>query len=161
MALSADYMAIVSPDIFTEFIKPSLERFAEVFGSIVLHSCGCFSAVLDELKTLKGLRGLNFGVSETSLEEVAGKLSPDITFIPHATSVSCKDLKVLSRREYIENCISYLAKNRLPAQPLVYIDPDENNQSRSDVLSRDDIEQLNRLALDASQIGADTATGKA
>ena len=161
LALSVDYMALVSPDIFAEFIKPYVQRFAEAFGQVVLHSCGSFTPILDELKTLKGLKGINFGVSETALEDVANKLSPHVTLIPHATSVSCKNLRVLSRREHIENSISYLAKNRLPSQPLVYIDPEEFNQSRDDVLSPEDIEQLNQLALDVSRIGVNKATGKA
>ena len=154
MALSADYMAILSPDIFREFVKPYLEKYAEAFGGVLLHSCGCFTHNLDVLKTIDGLKGINFSVTETPLETVAGKLSPKVTLVPHSTLVSCGDLKVLSRREHTENSISYLVKNNIPAQPLIYVDPDENNQSRDDVLNPEDIKQLNQLALQVSQIRA-------
>ena len=152
MALSADYRAILSPDIFREFVKPCLEKYAEAFGGIVLHSCGSFGKILSELKTLRGLKGINFGISETALEDVAKHLSPRVTLIPHSTMISCQPLKVLTRKEYIEKSISYLAEHRIPSQPLIYIDPDENNQSRNDILTRNNIKELNQLALEVSKV---------
>lgn len=81
-----DSMVNIGPDMFDTFIRPSLEKIAEAFGGVVIHSCGDFSHHLEKIKSVKGLKGINFGAGEMALEEVAEVFSSEenqITIIPH------------------------------------------------------------------------------
>jgi len=151
MADSEDDLALISPAIFTEFVKPCLERISDAFGGLVIHSCGCFKNLLGPLKTVRGLKGVNFGVSETALEDAAAVLSPTVTLIPHTSSVACGPLKVLSQREHVERTIPYCIENCIPAQVLVHVEPGDVPVNTA-VISRGEVDALNELAVSVSRI---------
>ena len=77
--ISADFpMLNLSPQLYEEFALPYLNRISEKYGGIFLHSCGNFEHLVNSLKLIKNLRGINFGASETSykliVENFAGKV---------------------------------------------------------------------------------------
>ncbi|MBR5379862.1 MAG: hypothetical protein IK140_04955 [Clostridia bacterium] len=54
--LSGDNLAILSPSAFRNSEAAYLERIAEAFGGVCVHSCGRFTHNVKELLALKGLR---------------------------------------------------------------------------------------------------------
>jgi len=154
MSISEDYLGLISPEVFVEFIKPCLEKISDAFGGLVIHSCGSFKNLLGELKKVRGLRALNFGVSETSLQDAARHLSPGVMLIPHATTVSCGGLSVLSQEEHVERTIAHCVARRIPAQALIHVEPGDV-PINGPVISREKVAELNQLAVTASRITAE------
>ena len=144
VCVSEDYMALLSPSMYAEFLVPCLERIAGVFGGIVLHSCGNFVHTLSILRKMKGLLGINFGVSETPLDEVIRKLGTEFVLLPHASEVSSCNTPVLSQAEHIRQSMRIAKKHRVPIQVQVFIDP-----ASADA---DEVLSLDKLALEESQI---------
>ena len=59
--MSIDSLAMISKDFFVEFFKPQLEKISRDLNGLIVHSCGDFSAVVPELCTVPGLKGINAG----------------------------------------------------------------------------------------------------
>lgn len=59
--LSADSLAMGSPDFFETAYRPHLDHIAEELGGLTVHSCGDFTAVIPQLATVPGVRGVNAG----------------------------------------------------------------------------------------------------
>jgi len=73
MGVSAanDAGVMLSPDLHDEFGVPYLNRLSDEFGGIYVHSCGNWTHLMASLAKVRGLRGLEFGASETPFEAVA------------------------------------------------------------------------------------------
>ena len=84
---------------------PSTEK-SEEFNGISLHSCGDFEFNFDNLLKYKKLRGLNFGVTETSLGKVIKKFSGKTLIIPHL------GMNVDTHFETVLDYIKYVLKNK-------------------------------------------------
>lgn len=97
ISLSDDYLAILSPSLSADFARPCLERIADIFGGLVIHSCGNFIHNLENLRDTKGLLGINFGVSESPIQEIIDKLGTEVVLLPHASEVSSCGVPVLSQ----------------------------------------------------------------
>ncbi|MCJ7652654.1 MAG: hypothetical protein MUO75_03010, partial [Actinobacteria bacterium] len=63
LAVSEDVMAVLSPSLYEEFSLPYVNELSEEFGGILIHSCGDFEHQIPTLRKVKGLRGINFGVT--------------------------------------------------------------------------------------------------
>lgn len=100
-AVSDDFLAITSPDIFREFSVPYLEQIGTAFGGLVLHSCGDMLHCAEVLNEMTTLKALNFSVTETDLEKMAQEIRKDIVLLPHNSIVSLSNLPLLSPEEHI------------------------------------------------------------
>lgn len=60
-SVSADSIVMVSPDFFDEFYAPYLNRISDATGGLILHSCGDFGHLMQNLYRLHNIRGLNAG----------------------------------------------------------------------------------------------------
>ena len=84
IAISDDWTAIISPNLYREFNVRYNNVISEHCGGLFLHSCGDIRKNLANLKSMKNLRGINFGASEVPFEDVAEELrGTDIVLVPH------------------------------------------------------------------------------
>jgi len=70
ITVSEDLLSILSPQLYEEFAIPYLNRISEYFGGIFIHSCGNITHNLPTLNYITGLRGIDFGATETPMDEV-------------------------------------------------------------------------------------------
>ena len=68
LCVSVDNLAQLSPDIIDEFSVPALEKIAERFGGVYVHSCGNWMNNVDTVLKIKGLKGLNFHGSPAEMD---------------------------------------------------------------------------------------------
>ncbi|MBS3970418.1 MAG: hypothetical protein KGZ94_09925 [Clostridia bacterium] len=86
VTISLDSIVNIGPNMFDRFVRPSLERISHAFGGVVVHSCGNWKHHLQKVKTVQGLKGINFGVGEMLLEDVLEVFDTDesnVRIIPH------------------------------------------------------------------------------
>ena len=106
IAYSEDLLAVVSPKIVREFIRPYSEQIANEFGGAILHSCGSINHIIDELNQIEGLIGLNFSSSETNLPLLAESADNSLVLTVHNSPVSCNGLPIPDAVEHIKLCKS-------------------------------------------------------
>ncbi|MDW7760622.1 MAG: uroporphyrinogen decarboxylase family protein [Acidobacteriota bacterium] len=73
LSISNDSGVMLSPALHDEFSLPYLEKIAETFGGVYLHSCGNWAHLFPSLEKFAGLRGLEFGASETDFGAVSDR----------------------------------------------------------------------------------------
>lgn len=83
ICISDDILAVFSPKLWEEFALPYINRVSDEFGGIIIHSCGNFSHQIDNLKKVRNLKGINFGVTETPFEIVWNAFGGKICIMPH------------------------------------------------------------------------------
>ena len=113
IAISEDLIAVVSPQVVREFMRPCLERIASAFGGVFLHSCGSINHVIGELNQVHGLIGLNFSSSETDLPRLAEDARDSLVLTVHNSPVSCRDLPVLNVTQHVQLCGQIFRRNRV------------------------------------------------
>jgi hypothetical protein len=125
LSLSIDLLAMVSPENVKEFVLPYLDVLAGRYKKILLHSCGNWTHNMDAVKRAKGLKGIDFGVTESSLEEaieIFGKNS--VMFALHNSYVAVYPLKVQSQEEYIKKIAVAIKKYNIPAVVQIFMPPE-------------------------------------
>lgn len=111
IAVSEDALAVLSKNTWEEFSLPYINELSEEFGGIVIHSCGNFEHQLEVLKKVRGLRGINFGVSETRFEAVWDVFGGRTAVIPHCSAERmAADFK--NAHEWVEHVLSKKTTNR-------------------------------------------------
>ena len=75
IAVSDDMIALLSPRMYAEFALPYMNRLAEAFGGIMLHSCGDFQHNLGNVRRIHNLRGVDFAASETPFGAMSDALA--------------------------------------------------------------------------------------
>ena len=83
IAISDDCLAVIGPDLYRKFCLPYVNELSEEFGGVMIHSCGNFVHQFDVLAEIRGLRGINFGASETPFEAVWERFGGKTAVIPH------------------------------------------------------------------------------
>jgi Uroporphyrinogen decarboxylase (URO-D) len=83
VSLSDDGLAVISAKLYEEFCLPYVNELSEEFGGVLIHSCGNFVHQLDNLEKVRGLRGINFGASETPFEAIWERFNGKTAIIPH------------------------------------------------------------------------------
>ncbi len=80
-----DSIVNIGPHMFDTYIRPSLSKISQAFGGLVIHSCGDWSHHLEKVKSLPGLKGINFGAGEMALDSVVHLFDgeSDVRIIPH------------------------------------------------------------------------------
>lgn len=104
IAVSEDLMAVVSPKIFREYMRPYLEQLADTFGGVFVHSCGSINHVVKELNEVRGLVGVNFSSVETDLRRLAKDARESMVLAVHQSPVNRKDLPLLTPLEHARLC---------------------------------------------------------
>lgn len=123
MALSEDLLAVISKRLYPTFGVPYNERVAAEFGGVVIHSCGSCEHNLAALARTRGLLGVNFSVSETSLARVAAALGNRAVILAHHALVTCNGLHHYTTREYVDFVFDFVRAHDLRA--IVLLVPDE------------------------------------
>ena len=83
LAISEDVLAVIGADLYREFAVPYNNELSEEFGGLFVHSCGNFVHQLDNLASLRGLRGLNFGATENPFEPTWERFGGKVAVVPH------------------------------------------------------------------------------
>jgi hypothetical protein len=71
ISVSNDACVMISAEEHDEFCIPYLNQISGAFGGLYIHSCGNWLHQIPSLAKVRGLRGLEFGVSETPFAPVA------------------------------------------------------------------------------------------
>jgi len=71
ISIANDAGVMISPAMHDEFGLPYLNRISASLGGVYIHSCGNWTHLIPSLKKVNGLRGLEFGASETPFGPVA------------------------------------------------------------------------------------------
>ena len=135
LAISEDVMAVLSPSLYEEFSLPYVNELSEEFGGILVHSCGNFEHQIPALKKVKGLRGINFGVSETRFEAIWEAFGGKTAVIPHCTAeIIVADFK--NAFEWVEYVLEKKTDNRGLALMVVPVVGDIHKTSLDVALGR-------------------------
>lgn len=114
VALSEDLVAVVSPGIIREFVKPYLEKIASTFGGVFLHSCGSINNVVGELCNIEGLVGLNFSNCETDLVKAIEDIKRRVFIVSHNSPINRIDLPLLTPLQHAEKCARVFSEKKVP-----------------------------------------------
>ncbi|MHB8276303.1 MAG: uroporphyrinogen decarboxylase family protein [Candidatus Humimicrobiaceae bacterium] len=68
VCVSEDNLAQLSPVVFEEFEVPALEKIADKFDGVYVHSCGNWMHNIDTVLKIKGLKGINFHSSPAEMD---------------------------------------------------------------------------------------------
>jgi uroporphyrinogen-III decarboxylase len=71
ISVSNDACVLISAEEHNEFSLPYLDQLSSAFGGLYVHSCGNWLHQIPSLARVRGLMGLEFGVSETPFAPVA------------------------------------------------------------------------------------------
>ncbi len=71
ISVSNDASVMISAEEHNEFSLPYLNQISDAFGGIYVHSCGNWLHQVPSLAKVRGLRGLEFGASETPFAPLA------------------------------------------------------------------------------------------
>ena len=135
LSISEDVMAVLSPSLYEEFSLPYVNELSEEFGGILVHSCGNFEHQIPALKKVKGLRGINFGVSETRFEAIWEAFGGKTAVIPHCTAeIIVADFK--NAFEWVEYVLEKKTDNRGLALMVVPVVGDIHKTSLDVALGR-------------------------
>jgi len=104
VAVSDDFFAVVGKHTVKEFSVPYLEKIGEEFGGVTAHTCGSMNHLPELMNSMKTLKAVNFGSSETDLTKYARECDPKITLIVHKSGMSVGGLPLLNHEEHIKLC---------------------------------------------------------
>jgi hypothetical protein len=139
LSLSIDVLAMVSPENVKEFVLPYLDVLADRYKGILLHSCGNWTHNMKAIKGTRGLKGIDFGVTESSLEEAINTFGEtSIMFALHNSYVGVYPLKVQSQEDYIKTTAELIKNHNIPAVVQIFMPPEYTLKQAM---------ELNKLAL--------------
>ncbi len=110
LSIANDAGVMLPPALHDEFGVPYFNRLSEEFGGLYIHSCGGWSQLLPSLEKVRGLRGLEFGASETPFGPVAERLGG-------RTVLACrvgqhKDIRYDGMADYVRRILAARTTNR-------------------------------------------------
>jgi hypothetical protein len=110
ISVSDDGLAVIGPALYREFCLPYMNELSEEFGGLMVHSCGNFVHQFENLEQMHGLRGINFGATETPFEAVWERFGGRTALIPHLglnTTIHFPD-----NRAYLEHVLGTRTHDR-------------------------------------------------
>jgi hypothetical protein len=110
ISVSDDGLAVIGPALYREFCLPYMNELSEEFGGLMVHSCGSFAHQFENLEQMHGLRGINFGATETPFEAVWERFGGRTAVIPHLglnTTIHFPD-----NRAYLEHLLGTRTHDR-------------------------------------------------
>ncbi|MCL5072653.1 MAG: hypothetical protein M1308_17435 [Actinobacteria bacterium] len=138
IGLSIDLLSMVAPDNVEEFVLPYLNKISNYYNGVLLHSCGKWNHNMESIKKTEKLKGIDFGVTETRIEDAYKIFGSSICYALHNSYVAVHPLKVQNQEKYIENVAEFIKKNNLPAQVQIFMPLNYNLKQAM---------ELNKLAL--------------
>jgi Uroporphyrinogen decarboxylase (URO-D) len=110
LSIANDASVMLPPALHNEFSVPYLNRLSEEFGGVYVHSCGNWTHLFPSLDKIRGLRGLEFGASETPFGPVARHFGG-------RTALACRigqhrDLKYAGMADYVARILKDRTTNR-------------------------------------------------
>jgi hypothetical protein len=110
VSISNDDAVMISARHMAEFGVPYFNQLSDAFGGIFIHSCGNWLHQIPALEQVRGLRGLEFGASETPfapvLEHFGGRVVLACRVGLH------KDVKFRGMADYVRQVLSARKTNR-------------------------------------------------
>ncbi|MGB7294765.1 MAG: uroporphyrinogen decarboxylase family protein [Candidatus Aminicenantales bacterium] len=110
ISVSNDASVMISADEHDEFCLPYLNQISDAFGGIYVHSCGNWLHQVPSLARVRGLRGLEFGASETPF--------PPLTeYFQGRTVLACRvglhrDVQFKGMADYVASILKAAKTNR-------------------------------------------------
>ena len=110
ISVSNDACVLLSAEEHDEFCLPYLNQISDAFGGLYIHSCGNWLHQIPSLAKVRGLRGLEFGVSETPCAPVA-------EFFDGRVVLACRvglhrDIKFKGMADYVASILKSKKTNR-------------------------------------------------
>jgi hypothetical protein len=110
ISVSNDASVMISADEHNEFCLPYLNQISDAFGGIYVHSCGNWLHQVPSLAKVRGLRGLEFGASETPFPPLA-------KYFAGRTVLACRvglhrDIKFKGMADYVASIVKARKTNR-------------------------------------------------
>jgi len=110
ISIANDAGVMLSPALHDEFSVPYINRFSEAFGGVYIHSCGNWTHLFPSLEKVRGLRGLEFGASETPFGPAADRFGGK-------TVLACRvglhrDVKFAGMADYAARILEQRTTNR-------------------------------------------------
>jgi hypothetical protein len=110
ISVSNDACVMISAEEHDEFCIPYLNQISLAFGGLYIHSCGNWLHQIPSLAKVRGLRGLEFGVSETPFAPVA-------EYFDGRVVLACRiglhrDIKFKGMADYVDTLLKSKKTNR-------------------------------------------------
>jgi len=110
ISVSNDACVMISAEEHDDFCLPYLNQISDAFGGLYIHSCGNWLHQIPSLTKVRGLRGLEFGVSETPFAPVAEYFDGRIVL---ACRVGLhRDIKFKGMADYVATILKSKKTNR-------------------------------------------------
>jgi hypothetical protein len=140
ISVSNDACVMISTDEHDEFCIPYLNQISDAFGGLYIHSCGNWLHQIPSLANVRGLRGLEFGVSETPFAPVAEYFDGRVVL---ACRVGLhRDIKFKGMADYVAAILESKKTNRG-----LFINVDITNGLIDDDWPETDLDEIYRLIL--------------
>jgi len=138
LSIANDAGIMLSPILHDEFSVPYLNRLSDEFGGVYIHSCGNWTHLFPSFENIRGLRGLEFGASETPFGPVAERFGG-------RTVLACRvglhrDVKFDGMADFVSK-IKAQAKTRCG----LFIHVDITNGLIDEHWPETDLDEINRL----------------
>lgn len=141
ISVSNDACVMLSAEEHDEFCVPYLNQISDAFGGLVLHSCGNWLHQIPSLAKVRGLRGLEFGASETPFGPVAAYFDGRVVL---ACRVGLhRDIKFRGMADYVATILRQKKTNRG-----LFINVDITNGLIDDSWPETDLAEIYRLIID-------------
>ena len=108
ITLTQDSIPILSPKLYREFELPLVREISERLGGVYIHCCGEFEHVLEEVKEIPNLRGVDHAYPMSHADKILSALGTDITITSGVASRG--DPEFPSYDLYLEHLLSVLPK---------------------------------------------------
>jgi len=110
ISVSNDVCVMISAEEHDDFCLPYLNQISDAFGGLYIHSCGNWLHQIPSLTKVRGLRGLEFGVSETPFAPVADYFHGRVVL---ACRVGLhRDIKFKGMADYVATILKLKKTNR-------------------------------------------------
>lgn len=141
ISVSNDACVMISAEEHDEFCVPYLDQISDSLGGLFIHSCGNWLHQIPSLARVRGLRGLEFGASETPFAPVA-------EYFTGRAVLACRvglhrDIKFRGMADYVATLLKAKKTNRG-----LFINVDITNGLVDDAWPETDLAEIYRLILD-------------
>jgi len=141
ISVSNDACVMISADEHNEFCLPYLDQISSAFGGLFIHSCGRWLHQIPSLARVRGLRGLEFGVSETPFAPVA-------EYFAGRAVLACRvglhrDIRFKGMADYVSSILNSKKTNRG-----LFINVDITNGLIDESWPETDLAEIYRLILE-------------
>jgi len=141
ISVSNDACVMISADEHNEFCVPYLDQISGAFGGLYIHACGHWLHQIPSLARVRGLRGLEFGVSETPFAPVA-------EYFAGRAVLACRvglhrDIRFKGMADYVSSILNSKKTNRG-----LFINVDITNGLIDESWPETDLAEIYRLILE-------------